>query len=116
VAAALEAGGARPPNRIRELRHARGLSLQKVADAANCSKVQVSDLERGRVKLNLRWMQRLAPALGVLPVDILNIEDQGPRLSEKEMTFLQSYRALDEKQQRLFQRLVAVICAEDMTP
>lgn len=60
------------PNRLREWRERRGMSQQELADAAGCSKMQISTLERGRPSLDIAWMQRLAPILGVQPGDLLN--------------------------------------------
>jgi transcriptional regulator with XRE-family HTH domain len=63
------------PNRIREWREARGLSQQELADMAGCSKMQISGLERGRPQLDVHWMQRLAPHLGVTPGELLTLDD-----------------------------------------
>jgi transcriptional regulator with XRE-family HTH domain len=66
---------ARLPNRLRELREARGMSQQELADEAGCSKMQISTLERGRPSLDIVWMQRLAPILRVEPGELLNPDD-----------------------------------------
>ena len=52
------------PNRIRELRLAAGLSQQALGDRVGVSKVTVSDLERGNMKLDTEYMRRFALALG----------------------------------------------------
>jgi transcriptional regulator with XRE-family HTH domain len=63
------------PNRIRELRMAHDWSQDRLAEKVGCSKMQISDLERGNVSLTVEWMRRLAAALGVTPGELLNQED-----------------------------------------
>jgi transcriptional regulator with XRE-family HTH domain len=63
------------PNRIRELRIARNWSQDQLAEAAHCSKAQISDLERGNRGLDLDWMRRLAAAFGVTPGELLSQDD-----------------------------------------
>lgn len=55
------------PNRIREWRHAREISQQKLADMAKTTKGQINKLETGQRRLTDKWMERLAPHLGVEP-------------------------------------------------
>lgn len=59
------------PNRIRQLRLARGMSQEELAGLVGCSKMQISGLERGKPKLDILWMQRLSAPLGVSPADLL---------------------------------------------
>ena len=77
---------AEPANRILDLRKARGLSLQDVADAAGTSQQQVSRLEKGRRGLTDKWMRRLAKALDCDPAHLLapseNPETDTPSPSE----------------------------------
>lgn len=75
---------ARLPNRLRELREARGMSQQELADEAGCSKMQISTLERGRPSLDIVWMQRLAPILRVEPGDLLNPDDNSKAARDAE--------------------------------
>lgn len=72
------------PNRLRELREAAGLTQQELADEARCSKMQISTLERGRPSLDIVWMQRLAPILGVEPGDLLNEGDNSKAARDAE--------------------------------
>jgi transcriptional regulator with XRE-family HTH domain len=65
----------RPPNRIRELRLAAGLSQEELAGLCGCSKMQISGLERGRPRLDIAWMVRIAPWLHVSPGELLNQGD-----------------------------------------
>lgn len=59
------------PNRIRLLRMKAGMSQDELALLVGCSKMQISGLERGKPKLDLHWMKRIAPHLGVAPADLL---------------------------------------------
>jgi transcriptional regulator with XRE-family HTH domain len=60
-----------PPNRIAEERKSSGMSQQDLADAVGSHWITISRLERGRMKLTTLWMERLARALNVLPIDLL---------------------------------------------
>jgi phage repressor protein C with HTH and peptisase S24 domain len=66
-------------NRIKELRRARGLTLQKLAEKAGTTNQQISRLERGERRLTTDWMERLAGALGCSPVSLIGaFEEVGP--------------------------------------
>lgn len=58
-------------NRIKELREARGLTLQQVADAAGTSLQQIQRLENGHRRLTDEWMRRIAPILRAHPAELL---------------------------------------------
>ena len=51
-------------NRLRELRKARGWSLQTLADKVGTSAPQIQRLEVGNRQITLEWLDRLASALG----------------------------------------------------
>jgi len=68
----------RPPNRIRQLRKARGLTLEQLAalvphpqTGAQTDVSTISKLELSKRALTTDWMQRLAGALGVVPAALL---------------------------------------------
>lgn len=58
------------PNRIRELREARGWSLQELGEAAGTSAQQVFRLEKGQRQLDIEWIAKLSKALGVQPWEL----------------------------------------------
>ncbi len=58
-------------NRIRELRIARGLSQEDLAQAIGRQKALVSKLENGKIKLNQQYMELLAEALSCALADLL---------------------------------------------
>lgn len=106
------------PNRIRELRSARNWSLETLAQELGCSRVQVSELERGIVQLTVDWMQRIAFALDVTPGELLLAKDN-PLLpsDEAERELLARYRAAtpDQKENlvRVSEALVPYRAPED---
>jgi transcriptional regulator with XRE-family HTH domain len=58
-------------NRIRELREARKLTLEEVAERAGTTVQQLSRLERGERRLTDQWMRQIAQALEVRPASLL---------------------------------------------
>jgi transcriptional regulator with XRE-family HTH domain len=97
------------PNRIYELRRAKGWSQQDLAEIVGCSKMHISGMERGKRELSLDWMRRLAHAFNVPPVDILADEDNPDRLSEDEQRFLANYRAADPQTKENIQRVTEAL-------
>lgn len=63
------------PNRIKELRLAQDMSQEELAALVGCSKMQISGLERGKPRLDVVWMHRIAPWLQVTPGELLNPGD-----------------------------------------
>jgi transcriptional regulator with XRE-family HTH domain len=88
------------PNRIRELRTARGWSQDRLGEAVRCSKIQISELERGLKPLTLQWMRRIGTVLGVAPADLLSPDDNPLQLSEAEQALIEAFRSgtPDQKQ------------------
>ncbi|MEM6559549.1 MAG: XRE family transcriptional regulator [Myxococcota bacterium] len=60
-------------NRLRELRHAAGLTLQQLADRVGTTAPTVSRLEKGDRELTVKWMRRFGDALGLRPSEILEV-------------------------------------------
>lgn len=65
-----------PPNRIREIRKARGMKLKELAFRVGCSESQMSDLEIGKRRLSDYWMERIAPVLEVNERDLVRAPAQ----------------------------------------
>ena len=57
--------------RVRELRHTRGLSQEKLAEKAGIHRTYVGGIELGLRNPSLRNIARIAQALGVPPSDLL---------------------------------------------
>jgi len=60
--------------RIRELRKARGLTQEGVAEAASINPKYFGAIERGEVNLSLSTLDRIAKALNVQPAALLEVE------------------------------------------
>lgn len=58
-------------NNIKYYRNKAGLTHQQVAEAAGTSNQMIGLLERGQRRLTVEWMERIAPVLGVAPVDLM---------------------------------------------
>lgn len=58
-------------NKILEMRMARQWSQPVLAEKSRCHWVTISKLERGKIQLTQKWMDRLAMAFGVKPGDLL---------------------------------------------
>lgn len=58
-------------NRIHELRKKAGLTLLQLALRAKTTTAQIQRLEKGKRRLSDHWMNRLAPVLGVEPVELI---------------------------------------------
>ena len=81
------------PNRVYELRRARGLSQQRLADLAGCSKMHISGVERGDREFSLSLMRRIAEVFGVAPGDLLSEADNPHRLHDpEELHLIETYR------------------------
>lgn len=81
------------PNRIRELRMAKGWSIQRLADALPMSKMNLSAIERGQVLLNINHMRSISRAMGCSPDDLLAREDNPNLTSAEERELLDRLRA-----------------------
>ena len=84
------------PNRIRQLRGEKGMTIVELAARVGTSKQMMGMLERGDRALNLEWQRRIARALGCSPGDLLLAADNPwGALTSDERTLLEQYRALD---------------------
>ena len=59
-------------SRLRTIRSARGLSLKRLAEIANVSKLTVIRIEAGRTSPRRETLGKLAQALGVLPEELVS--------------------------------------------
>ncbi len=86
------------PNRLRELREARGLTLRELAEQVGTSNQQVSHLELGKRQLTTDWMARLAAVLGCHPWELVAELPSYP-LSDREQQMLDNFRRLPLERQ-----------------
>ncbi|MDZ4254255.1 MAG: helix-turn-helix transcriptional regulator [Sulfuritalea sp.] len=59
-------------NRIKELRRAKGLSQEKLAERLHSGRSTILKLEHGKMKLTTHWMERIAVELDVSPADLIS--------------------------------------------
>jgi transcriptional regulator with XRE-family HTH domain len=63
-------------NKIRQIRKAKRLTLEQVAQAAGTSNQMIGMLERGDRTLSVDWLERIAPVLGVSAVELLDHDEE----------------------------------------
>jgi phage repressor protein C with HTH and peptisase S24 domain len=79
-------------SKLRVARELRGLTQQQLAQLAGTSQPQIDRLETGKRKLSIDWMVRLAPHLGVSPIDLSDAlaaqlgDRGGPRIDLSKIT------------------------------
>jgi transcriptional regulator with XRE-family HTH domain len=86
------------PNRIRELRKAKGWKLEDLADRIGCGVTMMSDLERGQRDLTYHWMKSLARVFKVQIADILNEQDNSKSLTGAERELVSLFGQADDTQ------------------
>jgi transcriptional regulator with XRE-family HTH domain len=69
--------------RLRELRLARGMTQEQLAERSRSNKPFISNLERGRTTPTLGMLIRLADALDCQVGELVDVFDRGPRVSPK---------------------------------
>lgn len=98
-----------PPNRIRELREARDLSQAELARRIHVTPSALNKVEMGTRGLDLDWMRRIAPALGVSPAELLLPADNPTILTDEERQLLETYRRAPSREQDTFRRVADAI-------
>lgn len=88
------------PNRVRELRHAKGLTLEQLAEAAGMSFTMLGLLERGKRDMLFARQKAIAEALGVSPGDLLLDKDHSFPTTADERKLLENYRMLGPVERR----------------
>ena len=100
------------PNRIKELREAAGLSQAELARRANVTPSALNKVELGSRGLDLDWMLRLAPHLGVAPAELLPRSANPHLLNEEEKHLLGLVRQADEQEQAKFLRVAEAMLTQ----
>ena len=85
--------------RLRSLREAKGLTLQKVADAAGCTKAYIWELEKkpGQ-KPSAERIQAIAKVLGITMEDLMGeVVDEAPDATPADVVFFREYVNMTEE-------------------
>lgn len=91
------------PNRIREQRKARGLTLKQLGPLINLHFTAVGKLERGESALTQYWMEKIAEALQVQPADLLPVAEGGLTADERQL--VDTYREIPAPLRETFDAL-----------
>lgn len=102
-------------NKIREIREARGLSQEDLAQALNTFNQQISHLELGKRRLTWEWMMRIAGVLECHPTDLVAAPAPEAMANPAEAKLLDDFRRLSAREQRTV-RTMASHMAESKTP
>lgn len=86
-----------------------GFSQQALGDAVGVSKMTISDLERGNMRLDTEYMRRISKELNVLPADLLSKSDNPDGLSPDERRYLEQLRRANEDQRQQLLKMADVI-------
>ena len=97
-------------NRIRELREARGLSLEALAGLVGTTNQQISHLEAGRRRLTVDWLHRLGAALSCHPWALVAEESThytSGKVGPQETLLLEAFRRLSPERRLAVLTLIA---------
>ncbi len=90
----------RYPNRIREIRKARGKTLEWLANECDCTIATISDMERGRRPVRLDWLRLIGAAFNLPAGELLSQADNPSSLSADERRLIDALRASNADQRR----------------
>jgi transcriptional regulator with XRE-family HTH domain len=82
-------------NRVREMRKAKWLTIQELADKVGRGFSTIQKLDTGTVDLDTYWMEILSQALDCEPWELLPKEMQ-PNISPEEMEIIRAVRKAKE--------------------
>jgi phage repressor protein C with HTH and peptisase S24 domain len=91
-----QARSRRMKNRISEIRNARKISQDRLAELVGTGRSQIVKLERGERRLTVEWMERIARALQCEPAELLLRKTTTVGLPRKLGT--EAYAAMDSQQ------------------
>ena len=98
-----------PPNRIRELRKAAGLSQTALGARVGLTAGQVGHLENGARNLSIEWLRRIAAALEVSAADLLVASDNPDRLTDEERRIIEAIRRAPKQARHYIMPIVFAI-------
>lgn len=92
------------PNRAREWRKRRKLTLEQLAPMVGVSFTHLSRIEKGERELNMLWMTLIGAALECAPADLLPLDMGG--LTPDERNIIETLRSIPDQNRKM---LYAVI-------
>ncbi len=96
--------------KLRQLRRARGLTLDELAEKAGASKSYLWELEKGGSKRpSAVKLQSLALALGVTTEFLLDDRAAEPGEDDEDLAFFSAYRTLDPNLRRMIRIMVHAV-------
>lgn len=103
----------RPGNRLRDLRKRAHITQEQLAELTGVSQPAISQIENGRLSMDIHWMRAFARILGCAPADLLDDEDNPDRLTAEERDLLARYRHANEAERRTLDRVTAAVVPID---
>lgn len=100
-----EKSSARAPNRVREIRSNRGLTLKSLATLSGLYFTQIAKIETGERPAKDFELRALGRALNVFPADLLNTADGGLSVTEREL--IERYGEAPDNLQRAIDAILA---------
>lgn len=96
-----------PANRLRIERKRARMSQAELARLSGISQPAISQVENDQRPLTVDWMRTFARILKCQPTDLLADEDNPDRLTAEERALLANFRAADNAQRAMVQRVAA---------
>lgn len=103
-----------PPNRIRQWRRRRQLTLDALAALVGSTNQTIGRYERGERSVTIDVLLQLAPALGCKPADLL--PDSGSILSDEELLLMRLTSELDAGDVDTLLRIARALAAGSDNP
>lgn len=79
-------------NRLKELRKAKKLTQEQLADMVGISQAYISDIEKGKKDIDFSLAERFAKALNVKPYELMPLEWQPQPVTPAEQQILDMIR------------------------
>lgn len=79
-------------NRLKELRKAKKLTQEQLADIVGISQAYISDIEKGKKDIDFSLAERFAKALNVKPYELMPLEWQPQPVTPAERQILDMIR------------------------
>lgn len=105
-----------PPNRVAELRQAKGLSQEALAALAGMHQTTLSKIEKGSRGLDQEYRRVLAPHLGVTPAELLSRDENPFLLSDEERDLILRLRSAHPSERATFEKVAQAVLPYDAGP